>query len=293
MTDAVVVALTSHLIADPAPISAQLWRSLREVPENDLAPWAQRSLSPGDANKVLARLECLVEAEEEIETLSARGIFVVTEFNPLYPRQWLDRLRGKHPALLFAAGALELLNAEHVGIVGSREVDEDGAVFAREVASHAVSLGMGVVSGGARGVDQVAMAAAFEAGGTSVGILADSLVKAVRQPAAALALESGQVCLATPFSPHAPFSVGNAMGRNKLIYALSVATIIVAASEGSGGTWAGAVEALDHQLSPVIVRDISLEGNQKLISRGGVPMQEADQLASALESATVSQQTLF
>jgi predicted Rossmann fold nucleotide-binding protein DprA/Smf involved in DNA uptake len=34
------------------------------------------------------------------------------------------------------------------------------------------------------------------------------------------------------------------MGRNKLIYALSALTLVVATSEGSSGTWAGAAEAL-------------------------------------------------
>jgi hypothetical protein len=29
------------------------------------------------------------------------------------------------------------------------------------------------------------------------------------------------------------------MGRNKLIYALTALTLVVATSEGSGGTWAG------------------------------------------------------
>ncbi|MEZ0324969.1 MAG: DNA-processing protein DprA [Fimbriimonas sp.] len=287
------MALTSHLVPNPAPISPQLWRSLREVPESELSTWVARSLSESEASKVTARLECLDDVEEELESLADRGIFVVTEFDQRFPQRWKERLRGKHPALLFVAGAAELLNQDHVGIVGSREVDEEGSSFARAVAAEAVSLGKGVVSGGARGVDQIAMAGAFEAGGASVGILADSLVKTIKQPATAQALESGQVCLATPFSPNVPFSVGAAMGRNKLIYAMSVATVVVAASEGSGGTWAGAIEALDQQLCPVLVRDIPLEGNRKLIGRGGHPIADVSELSELLESTTVRQQSLF
>jgi len=42
------------------------------------------------------------------------------------------------------------------------------------------------------------------------------------------------------------------MGRNKLIYAMSTATLVVECEEGSGGTWAGAVEALRGRTAPVI-----------------------------------------
>lgn len=44
--------------------------------------------------------------------------------------------------------------------------------------------------------------------------------------------------------PSATFSVGNAMGRNKIIYGLSRCTIVVASDHETGGTWAGATEAL-------------------------------------------------
>ena len=50
--------------------------------------------------------------------------------------------------------------------------------------------------------------------------------------------------LCTPYGPDAPFSPGNAMGRNKLIYAQSLVTLVVASDRETGGTWSGAVEAL-------------------------------------------------
>lgn len=59
-----------------------------------------------------------------------------------------------------------------------------------------------------------------------------------------------------PWSPEAitlavPFSVGNAMGRNKIIYGLSRCTIVVATDDGTGGTWAGATEALKNHYGRV------------------------------------------
>jgi predicted Rossmann fold nucleotide-binding protein DprA/Smf involved in DNA uptake len=179
-----------------------------------------------------------------------------------------------------------------IGVVGSRNVDDDGAAFASSVAYEAARLGYGIVSGGARGVDQVAMRAALEAGAPSVGVLADSLQKTVNSSATGTAIESGNVCLLSPFSPTAGFSVGNAMGRNKLVYSLSDATVVVAAAEGSGGTWAGAVEALEKDLCVVLVRDRS-EGSAALAKKGGVLLESPAGLADAIASALPAQGKLL
>ncbi|MER3462746.1 MAG: hypothetical protein C4342_07140, partial [Armatimonadota bacterium] len=111
-------------------------------------------------------------------------------------------------------------------------------LIAQGVAEAAVDAGYAVVSGGAKGIDQVSMRAAYNAGGDSIGFLAESLVKQVRKQGPA-AFEDGLVCLATCYAPDAPFSVGNAMGRNKLVYGHATATVVVSAARGSGGAWAG------------------------------------------------------
>lgn len=94
------------------------------------------------------------------------------------------------------------------------------------------------------------------------------------------------------YAPDAGFSVGNAMSRNKLIYALSEATVIVAATEGSGGTWAGAVEALEKGLCLVLVREQS-GGAEALIAKGASRLKLTSDLGSAIESAAPSQGTLL
>jgi predicted Rossmann fold nucleotide-binding protein DprA/Smf involved in DNA uptake len=60
------------------------------------------------------------------------------------------------------------------------------------------------------------------------------------------------------------------MGRNKLIYAMSTATLVVECQEGSGGTWAGAVEALRRRTAPIIAWTGAgaSSGNRALVSRG-------------------------
>ena len=47
----------------------------------------------------------------------------------------------------------------------------------------------------------------------------------------------GQLVLASPYDPSAGFNVGNAMQRNKFIYALADAALVVNSDLNRGGTW--------------------------------------------------------
>jgi predicted Rossmann fold nucleotide-binding protein DprA/Smf involved in DNA uptake len=68
-------------------------------------------------------------------------------------------------------------------------------------------------------------------------------------------LLDGQLVLISPYDPSAGFNVGNAMQRNKLIYALADASLVVSSDLNKGGTWAGAIEQLDKlKFVPVYVR---------------------------------------
>ena len=88
------------------------------------------------------------------------------------------------------------------------------------------------------------MRGALEAGGRSVGILANGLERAALNRENRAALLDGRLLLVSPYDPAARFVVGHAMQRNKLIYALSDAALVVNSDHGHGGTWAGATEQL-------------------------------------------------
>ena len=69
------------------------------------------------------------------------------------------------------------------------------------------------------------------------------------------ALMNGRLALMCPYDPAARFNVGHAMQRNKLIYALADAALVVNSDYGKGGTWAGATEQLERlKLVSVYVR---------------------------------------
>jgi predicted Rossmann fold nucleotide-binding protein DprA/Smf involved in DNA uptake len=51
------------------------------------------------------------------------------------------------------------------------------------------------------------------------------------------------------------------MGRNRLIYCAADAAVVIASTHQNGGTWAGAVEALEHRWVPVWVRRSETQGS--------------------------------
>lgn len=287
------ILLVGRLLGDNAePLKASQYWKLRDlvgptggllgIAEKDLV--AEYSLAVDLAARVVALLERATAMAFELERLGQAGISVLTPFDEDYPERLVERLGEAAPVLLYAAGAGELLGELGVGVVGSRDVSSEGADIAGAAAELAARLGMPLVSGGARGVDQTAMNTAFEAGGSVVGVLAESLVRKLRSPDLRRAIHEGRTVMCTPYSPEAPFSVGNAMGRNKLIFALSAVTLVVAADVDTGGTWSGATEALRRGFGRVAVWRGPGEGpgNVRLEERGAVPITSLDELEAAV-----------
>ena len=211
----------------------------------------------------------------ELDRLRSRGLWVVTQADgDVYPDRLRARLNVDAPPVLFGAGDRSGLTRGGVAIVGSRDADAAAEDFTRRLAAAVASGGTQLVSGGARGVDAWSMQAAFEAGGAVVGVLSEGVERPLRDPQNRTGVAEGRAILVSPYRPDASFSTGAAMARNKLIYALSDVAVVVSSAKGSGGTWAGALEALDARWVPVLVRDDPgmPEGNRELIRRGASPL---------------------
>jgi len=208
-----------------------------------------------------------------VEKWNQSGIWVICRSDPDYPARYKTHLKDKAPPILFGAGERSLLQGGGLAIVGSRDVDAAGETFACKAAEHCARDGMPVVSGGARGVDQIAMLSALENGGTVLCVLADSLLRRSVARDARDALADGRLLLISPYHPEAGFNVGNAMGRNKLIYALAEYGLVVSSDFQKGGTWEGAKEELKRESGrTVFVRSESgaPKGNRELLKIGAL-----------------------
>jgi DNA processing protein len=243
------------------------------------------NITPVLAERISALLARGGQLAIELERLGTLGIWALTRADPLYPARLKERLKGHAPPVIFGAGPPDTLNHRGIAIVGSRDVDATGSAFASELGRLCARSRVSVFSGGARGVDTLAVDGAVEQGGQALAVLADSLQDSLRKKELRDAILSGRLTLVSASSPDTRFTVAAAMGRNKLIYALSSAAVVVSSAFDTGGTWAGAIENLRAGWVPLFVRDGRdvPEGNRELIKRGGRPV-SPEELESSLEA---------
>ncbi|MEB3175211.1 MAG: DNA-processing protein DprA [Cyanobacteriota bacterium] len=228
----------------------------------------------------------------KVEEWTNQGLWILSRGDDDYPQRLKLKLRYQAPPLLYGIGNLELLKSGGLAIVGSRNIEQEEVDYTAHVGQLCSKYGITIVSGGAKGVDQAAMLSAIEAEGTSIGVVANDLAKFATTKHYRDAIRENQLVLISPYDPQARFQVGNAMGRNKLIYALADQALVVCAAYQSGGTWAGAVEELKReQACPLWVRvsEATPLGNQGLLDLGAKPLLAEDISQCLFASAQDSQ----
>lgn len=155
--------------------------------------------------------------------------------------QQLDFLRnpgregGRGDVRVFLAGDRTLLNRKCVSIVGTREVREEGWLRAHRLARELAALGVVVVSGLAKGVDTAALSSAVKAEGRTIAVIGTPLSKAY--PAENWELQEAiwrHHLLMTPFAEGEQVFKSNFPKRNRVMAAISDATVIIEASDTSG-----------------------------------------------------------
>jgi len=300
-----ILLLTAPLIAGRGTSSSELLspgeykrlaRHLREIqrqPADLVSPGAAELLRACQPVIDEARLQRLLGRgfllSQVIERWQARAIWVVSRADAEYPRRLKARLREDAPAVLYGCGEMGLLELGGLAVVGSRHVDDSLIDYTMDVGRLAARSGRTIVSGGAKGIDQAAMRGALEAGGKVSGVLADSLEKTTMNREHRNLLLDSQLVLISPYDPSAGFNVGNAMQRNKLIYALADASLVVSSDMNKGGTWAGATEQLDKlKFVPVYIRSTGepSTGLDALRKKGALPWpnpQDVDALQAVFD----------
>ncbi len=257
---------------------------------SSLATWLhERSLRPGDllrhsGRNQLADLTQNEASQEQIEQLLDRGtalaimterwtnigIWVISRGDEAYPTRYKTYLQHKAPPVLYGVGEQDALQCGGLAVVGSREASEADLAYARKIGEACAMQRVCVVSGAAKGIDSEAMMSAIEQGGRSVGVLAEGLGRASVASRYRDAIMEGRLTLISPFDPDSRWFAFNAMERNKLVYALADAALVVACTDDKGGTWSGASEAMKHGRAPVFVKntDDAPAGNRKLLQLG-------------------------
>ncbi|HJS15811.1 MAG TPA: DNA-processing protein DprA [Rheinheimera sp.] len=236
-------------------------------PQPLLASWNHNRITTERILQLLGRGHSLALA---MEKWHRAGLWVVTRSDSEYPKRLKTKLKNDCPPVLFGCGNKELLHSGGLAVVGSRNAVEADLLFTQQLAAKAAAETVTVVSGGARGVDETAMLGAIKQGGKVVGVMADSLLQSATGAKWRQALMDGQLVLVSPFYPEAGFNAGNAMARNKYIYCLADAALVVH-SGPKGGTLNGAEENLKHQWVPLWVKPSTdpQSTNSLLVAKGG------------------------
>ncbi|MCW2279212.1 DNA-processing protein DprA [Heliophilum fasciatum] len=296
-TDSLAILLLCTSLAIPSaqetndkPLTPSEWEKLsQQLITRQLRPksffeipsgrWAE---TIGLPSAQITRIEFLLsrsgQLSIELNRLSNLGIWITTRAEKDYPSKLKKRLGQKCPLVLFGSGNRDLLFSPTtaVAVAGSRDVDEKGIRFAEMLGHRCAKEGLLLVSGGARGIDSIAQNAALQNDGLVISILSEGLEATIRRKEIRNQLLAGKLLLLSALPPKTPFKSYNAMARNKYIYGLSDYSVIVSSSL-KGGTWSGATENLKYQWVPLFVRDGTHvpEGNQKLLSLGGIPVADA------------------
>jgi DNA processing protein len=275
----------------------KLARRLKEIgaePVELLGPTKAGLLQNLSSLLATERVESLLDRgfqmSQALEKWNARGIWITSRTDPDYPEQLKSKLKEHAPTLIYGCGDKSLLQNGGLAVVGSRDADEQSLDFTQSVGQLAAAAGVTIISGGAKGVDRAAMQGSLEAGGAAVGVLSEQLLRMAVAPDCREPIREGRLTLVSLVDPAARFNVGTAMQRNKIIYGLADAALIVSSDVNKGGTWAGAIEQLQRFKSCAIyVRTNSgaPDGNRELQSRGALPWPQpetTDELKQALNA---------
>ena len=176
------------------------------------------------------------EVENSLRIAKTNRVRIVTRADPEWPDQ-LDDLGDHAPLCLWVRGHPSTLSRlqRSVALVGARAATSYGDHVALELAADLAGGGIPVVSGGAYGIDGAAHRAAMAVGGVTVALLAGGADRAY--PAGHTQLidrmaEVGAVVSEVPCGS-AP-TKWRFLQRNRLIAAISAATVVVEAGWRSG-----------------------------------------------------------
>jgi DNA processing protein len=231
-----------------------------------------------------ARSSALASAAEAIAVAPALGMEPVGSDDPRYPA--LLACTEDPPPVLWARGDLSCLDTPCVAIVGSRAASPYALQIGRRLAAELAERGMVVVSGLARGVDSAGHEGCLDSGGRTVAVTGCGLDTVYPRENARLAGRiAGKGLLLSELGPGAPPLPEHFPLRNRIISGISLAVVVVEASEKSGSLiTAGCAlrQGRDVMAVPGSVLSGRNRGSHALLKDGAKVVETADDILEDL-----------
>ena len=216
-------------------------------------------------------IECIKErslkrAEEIINKCEKLNISIVTANSRNYPRI-LERLSDR-PPVIYVRGNISLLKNKCATVVGTRNMTKKGKEIARETAEKLIDEGYLLVSGGADGIDSVALSVSLEKDKPSVVVLAvdiDKCYPVSNKNLIDAVAKNGVVISEYPPDANARYFAT----RNRILAALSDVLYVIEAPEKSGALiTANIAKRLKINVFAPDEEGASFEGCRQLIKNG-------------------------
>jgi DNA processing protein len=237
-----------------------------------------------EAAHALARGADPALLEATLAWLEGANRHLVALGDPRYPPRLLQT--ADPPAVLYAAGRVELLAAPALAIVGSRNASTQGIGDAEALARALSEAGLTIVSGLALGIDAAAHRGGLAARGSSVAVMGTGpdVYYPSRNRDLAAALERDG-CLVSEFPLGTPPRPGNFPCRNRLISGMSLGVLVVEAALPSGSlTTARSALEQDREVfaMPGSIHSTLSKGCHWLIKQGAKLVEGAEDVLAEL-----------
>lgn len=228
-----LTAVTVSMLPLSRARACALYRELRlQRPDVDAgAVLAAAGVPPEDQRVVLDHARDA--ATRAMRAGAAAGMVPIPWFATGY--SGLLNCIGDPPPVLWTRGDAQTLGTPAVAIVGSRGASTYALDVAARLAAELAEYGIAVTSGLARGVDSAAHRGTLEAGGRTIAVLGSGLDRIYPREHESLAgaIASSGIVVSelgpggAPLPEHFPL-------RNRIISGISLAVVVVEASEKSG-----------------------------------------------------------
>ncbi|MEM1224980.1 MAG: DNA-processing protein DprA [Planctomycetota bacterium] len=211
-----------------------------------------------------------------------------------YPES-IDQLDDA-PPILFVQGDFRATDLVSVAIVGTRHATPYGLQQSRRLAIDLANAGVTVISGMARGIDTSAHRATLEGGGRTIAFLGGGLGRMYPAENQSLADQiSASGAVVSEYAPFAKPKSGCFPQRNRLIAAMSAATLVIEAPTRSGALiTARLASELGRNVGalPGSVVSRSSRGCHELIRDGATLVQHIDDVLELLGPMATSVSTV-
>lgn len=247
--------------------------------------------------------EDLIYTEEEyqaakgyIEQLTRRGIAFSFPECANYPKAFL---RMKEPPLFFEYIGEPIWQSQQLlSVVGARDVQVMSEQWMRlHLGPFVQEKKVGIVSGGANGVDQFAHLTAIKNNASTIAVLPSGLMQMYPRSLTHLFRDQkDRICFLSEFEMNQPVHKAHFYFRNRLIAALGFFTLVVQSSLRSGS-----MLTVHHCLEvgkPVVTvpahpQMAGFEGNIKLLQEGAFLVRGFDDLRDFWKAELLGNQSLF